>query len=138
MQSLLSIQASSSVAQISSTTIDTRAATALYVPAPAARAPLDHFAVDDAVCVQASYVASRRYAVIDIGTAPCPIRSGGSVGGEEGVVAEITLPMLRQAVALPEGTQAAAEIIGGTWYPLFLQCCSHQNLLCALFRYTVR
>jgi hypothetical protein len=35
------------------------------------------------------------------------------VGGEEGVVAEVTLPMLRQAVALPEGTQAAAEIVGG-------------------------
>lgn len=52
--------------------------------------------------------------MIDIGTAPCPIRSGGSVGGEEGVVAEVTLPMLRQAVTMPEGTQAAAEIVGGT------------------------
>ena len=77
--------------------------------------PKDRTDITDAdVRSQASYVAARRYAVIDIGTAPCPIRSGGSVGGEEGVVAEVTLPMLRQAVALPEGTQAAAEIIGGT------------------------
>lgn len=68
---------------------------------------------DDAVCMQASYVAARRYAVIDIGTSPCPIRSGGNVGGEEGVVAEVTLPMLRQAVAMPEGTHAVGEIIGG-------------------------
>ena len=75
----------------------------------------DRKAVSDAdVRSQASYVAARRYVVIDIGTAPCPIRSGGSVGAEEGVVAEVTLPMLRQAVALPEGTQAATEIIGGT------------------------
>lgn len=64
--------------------------------------------------VQASYVAARRYAVVDIGTSPCPIRAGGGVGGEEGVVAEVTLPMLRQAVGMPEGTQAAAEIVGGT------------------------
>lgn len=35
------------------------------------------------------------------------------MGGEEGVVAEVTLPMLRQAVELPVGTLAAAEIISG-------------------------
>ena len=85
----------------------------------------------------ASYVAARRYAVVDIGTgkftrslppiclwlqhpdrplvfpAPCPIRAAGGAGGEEGVIAEVTLPLLKEAVGLPEGTQATAEIIGG-------------------------
>eukprot|EP01045_Picozoa_sp_COSAG04_P004430 COSAG04_NODE_192_length_20873_cov_26.172957_6_plen_141_part_00 len=86
----------------------------------------------------ASWVAARRYAVVDAGAAPCPIRSGkaqqirsrkvvrkrpqnpkrfaggagGNAGAQEGVVAEVTLPALRAAIAMPAGTQAQAEIVG--------------------------
>lgn len=39
--------------------------------------------------------------------------TAGGAGGEEGVIAEVTLPLLKEAVGLPQGTQAAAGIIGG-------------------------